>query len=479
MKLLPSLPASIWRLRPLSISLLALTLAGCSLAPHLAKPDAPIPAAWSGPAVGEGTSFGLDELVVDPVLCQLIQSAVQNNRDLRQAMLNVDAARLRYRVQGAERLPTIEGRTSLLRSKSSIDDPSGNGRQVSEVYRSEAAVPSFEVDLWGRLRNLSDAAFAEYLAEEQNAQSARLTLISEVMSVYVRRIGALARFEAVSGTLAARQRTLDLLTLRRDAGATSALELEDARGLTESAAADLEAVRRDVEHANNALLLLTGLIALPDMPQHASDSPTSVVTRLAAGAPSELLYNRPDVRAAEHALHARNADIGAARAAFFPRISLTGEAGSLSGDLSGLFAGGRSFWNFLPSIQIPIFSGGRNRSNLELATVRKEIAIAKYEGTVQVAFREVADALSTYQTLGRELSHRKALMESSKVSLALSEQRQKSGLDSNLRYLDAQRVALTNEVAFIDASTAMQVSIVQTFKALGGRWYQPATMPRS
>jgi multidrug efflux system outer membrane protein len=276
-------------------------------------------------------------------------------------------------------------------------------------------------------------------------------------------------------TLASREASLELTAKRRQAGAATALDYQEALGLTEQSRAELQRTDREVRQAGNALGLLVGISDLsPYLPARTADAPM-LVQEIAAGAPSALLENRPDILAAEHALQARNASIGAARAAFFPSISLTGLFGSSSADLSGLFESGQRAWSFTPQITLPIFAGGRNVANLDLATVRKDIAVAQYERTIQTAFREVSDALVATETLRREEASRLALAQSSQVALQLSEARYRGGVDSHLRYLDAQRSAYTDQIAYIDVSAQRQAALATLFKALGGGW--PAQQP--
>ncbi len=263
--------------------------------------------------------------------------------------------------------------------------------------------------------------------------------------------------------------SLELVSKRRQAGAATALDYQEALGLSEQAKAEYERIDRELQLANNALQLLVGVPhAIRGLPEQSAGSP--VIQNLAAGAPSELLMNRPDILAAEYQLKSRYASIGAARAAFFPSISLTGTLGSSSSDLSNLFEGGQRAWAFMPQINLPIFQGGRNQANLDLATVRKDMAVAQYEKTIQAAFREVSDALASTSTLRREEGSRLALAQASTEAQRLSEARYRSGVDSHLRYLEAQRSAFANQMAYIEVATQRQIAYANLFKALGGGW---------
>ena len=329
---------------------------------------------------------------------------------------------------------------------------------------------AFELDLFGRVRSLSEAALEEYLATESGARSARISLIAEVIDAYLARESARERGLHTERTLASREQSLQLIERRRAEGIGSALDLEQAKGLTEQARADLARMEREFRQSTNALTLLAGVSDMsPYLAPHDGATPM-LVQQLAAGTPSEMLANRPDILAAEHRLKARNADIGAARAAFFPRISLTGMFGSASSDLSDLFKGGQRAWSFAPQVTLPIFDAGRNLANLDLAKLRKDMAVAEYEQSIQTAFREVMDALAATDTLRRQEDAQRAQAASSQAALALSEARYRGGVDNYLRYLDAQRSDFANQIALIEVRTERQAALASLFRALGGGW---------
>ena len=465
------------KLIPLGILAVSIALSGCSLAPIYQRPDAPVPQKWNqGGRLGNddrassAASLDWQTFVTDGNLRRLVAQALNNNRDLRQALLNVEAARAQYRVQRADRLPSINAQGSGTRQRVP-SDLSGSGQsQIQETWQAGVGLTAFELDLFGRVRNLSQSALQEYLATEAAARSARISLVAEVIQVYLTRDGAQRRYLLTSQTLKSRETSLQLVARRRQAGTATALDYQEALGLTEQAKADLERIDREFRQASNALSLLIGAgDALPDLPE----TPVTcvlLVQDIAAGAPSELLEHRPDIQAAEHRLRARNADIGAARAAFFPRISLTGFLGSSSAELSNLFGPGQFAWSFAPQVSAPIFEGGRNRANLDLSTVRRDIAVASYEHAIQVAFREVADALATIDTLCREETARRALVRSSREALGLSEARYRAGVDDHLRYIDAQRSVFSNEISFIEVTTQRQIALATLFRTLGGGW---------
>ena len=460
----------------LAASVIALT--GCSMAPVHERPAAPVPAAWS--VVGEATataaqpssaaSLDWQSFVADKALRQLVELALANNRDLRQTLLNVQAARAQYRVQRADRLPGIEVQGNGNRQRTPADlNPSGQAG-VQSTWQAGVGMATFELDLFGRVRSLSQAALEEYLATEGAARAAHVSLVSEVIQAYLTRGGAQRRHALTTQTLETRETSLKLIARRREAGVATALDYQEARGLTEQAKADMERIDREFRQATNALRLLVGVTDVDGyLPAQPSED-LLLVQDIAAGTPSELLAHRPDIEAAEHRLRARNADIGAARAAFFPRISLTGMFGSSSVELSNLFDAGQRAWSFAPQISLPIFAGGRNRANLDLAEVRKDMAVAEYEKAIQTAFREVADALAATDTLRREEQAQRALADSSQEAMRLAEARYRSGVDGHLRYLDAQRQAFANQMAAIEVGTQRQIALTALFGALGGGW---------
>lgn len=451
----------------------SMALAGCtSMAPNYERPLAPVPSTWpmKGPtAAAEGT-LQWQDFIVDAQLQALVTAALENNRDLRQTLLNIQAARAQYGIQRADRLPSVSASGTGTRQRTPADVGGTASPMTTSSYQVGVGFTSFELDLFGRVASLSEAALQTYLASEQTGRAAQLTLIADVAQAYLTRDSAMRRLDLTRQTLDARERSLFLIEQRRRTGASSALDHEEVVGLTEQARADLARLQRELAQSENALRLLVGDA---DATAHLSTRSVSgpvALKELVPGIPASLLTRRPDILAAEHELKARNADIGAARAAFFPRLSLTGFLGSSSTDLSNLFHGGQSAWSFSPQLSLPIFDAGRNSANLSLAEVRKDIAIARYEASIQTAFREVADALAATDTLRREEVAKQALARSSAASLALSEARYRAGVDSHLRYLDAQRSSYANQVALIEIATQRQAALITLFRTLGGAW---------
>ncbi|PMZ98990.1 MULTISPECIES: efflux transporter outer membrane subunit [unclassified Pseudomonas] len=452
---------------------LALTLVGCSLAPTYQRPEAPVAAAWGDVAGHHGKSveqLDWQAFIVDPALRQLVATALDNNRSLRQTLLDIEQARAQYRIQRADRVPGLSAGASGNRQHLPADLSNSGREGVSSSYQVGLSLPEYEVDLFGRVKSLSDAALEQYLSTEEVGRAARIALIADVSQAYLSLDGAERRLALTRQTLASREDSLALVGQRRGAGTATALDHQEALGLVEQSRAELEGIVREQRQAYNALVLLLGSAeAAKSIPAERAQAPM-VLQDIAPGAPSALIERRPDILAAEHRLRARNADIGAARAAFFPRISLTGSFGTSSAQMSGLFDGGSRSWTFMPQLSLPLFDAGRNKAGLNLAEARKDSAVAAYEGTIQSAFREVADALAATDTLRREEAARRALADTSRATVTLARARYEGGVDNHLRYLDAQRSGYVNEAAFIEASTQRQLALVDLFRALGGGW---------
>lgn len=354
-----------------SALLIALTLGACSMAPTYERPAAPVADSWSG-AAAQRQGAAIDTLdwksfIVDAELRRLVGVALDNNRSLRQTLLDIEAARAQYRIQRADRVPGLNAAATGNRQRQPADLSAGNRSEVASSYQVGLALPEYELDLFGRVKSLTDAALQQYLASEEAARAARIALVAEVSQAYLSYDGALRRLALTRQTLVSREYSFALIDQRRAAGAATALDYQEALGLVEQARAEQERNLRQKQQAFNALVLLLGSDdAAQAIPRSPGQRP-KLLQDIAPGTPSELIERRPDILAAEHRLRARNADIGAARAAFFPRISLTGSFGTSSAEMSGLFDGGSRSWSFLPTLTLPIFDGGRNRANLSLA----------------------------------------------------------------------------------------------------------------
>lgn len=453
-----------------------LALSGCSLAPKYAQPEAPLPTTYPQMNTADGLRAALavpqwQGFVQSPALRGLVQQALTHNRDLRQTLLDVEAVRAQYRIQRADRLPSLQLQASGSRQRvpAELSQQQAAG-SVQSSYEAGVGLASFELDLFGGVRNLSDAALQQYLATESAAQATRITLTGEVMRSWLLRNSAHQRNLLAQQTLHSREAALVLIGERRRGGIASGLDAQEGRGLAAQARAEQERTDREYRQAGNALALLVGATDPSRLPQPESYGSAVLADAIIPGLPADLLARRPDIKAAEHRLRARHADIGAARAAFFPRISLTGAVGSSSVELSGLFNGGSRSWSFMPQITLPIFSRGRNAANLDVATIRRDVAVVAYEQAVQTAFRETADALAATETLGREQAARDELAQSSTESLRLAQLRYRQGVDGHLRYLDAQRRSFADRTSLIDVSTERQLAMAALFKSLGGGW---------
>jgi Cu(I)/Ag(I) efflux system outer membrane protein len=452
------------RLQHAAAALFAVLLPACSLAPDYVRPTAPIPSTLTAEnAVAPDAAYrltGRRDFFKDPRLRELIALSLEHNRDLRLATLAVAEAKARYGVQNAERLPRL--------------DAMGNAEYVGRLDRGGVAksyeaplAAAFELDLFGRLRSMSEAAFQSYMAKEESRKAAVISLVSQVAQSYFSERLAVERLRLARDNAASWRSSHAFIQRRVQSGQSSLLNLEQARSMVEFAAAGVAQREREALQADNALRLLTGSFAqrefspaVPLKKQHLSDLPQGVL--------SSVLLNRPDIMEAEHTLRAANADIGAARAAFFPSISLTGNLGYMSDDLSRLISPGSAFWSFLPAVRLPIFSGGRNTAELELAELRKEGSIVQYEKAVQNAFREVADALQSRSSFARQYQAQERYLASQRQVLALATSQYAGGAVSYLEVLDAQRNVFQAEQDLLEIRYGQLINDVSLYSALGG-----------
>ncbi|WP_457265866.1 efflux transporter outer membrane subunit [Pseudomonas sp. P5_C3] len=461
------------RISAFSTLVIAMLLGGCSLAPTYERPVAQVADNWAGESTKQGSPINQlvwQTFIVDPDLRRLVVIALDNNRSLRQTLLDIEQARAQYRIQRADRVPGLNGNAAGNRQRLPADLADNGRAGVASDYQVGLSLPEYELDLFGRVKSLSDSALQEYLATEDAARAAQIALIAEVSQAYLVHDGAQRRLDLTQQTLISREYSFALISQRRSNGTATALDYQEALGLVEQSRAEQESNLRQKQQAFNALVLLLGTKdATKSIPDRLQKEPM-LVQDIAPDTTSALIERRPDILAAEHRLQARNADIGAARAAFFPRISLTGSFGTSSAQMSGLFDGGSRSWSFVPNLSLPLFDAGRNSAGLSLAEARKDSAVAAYEGTIQTAFREVADALAATDTLRREEAARRALANTSSETLKLAKARYEGGIDSHLRYLDAQRTSFVNETAFIEVCTQRQIALVDLFRSLGGGW---------
>jgi multidrug efflux system outer membrane protein len=459
-------------------------LAGCvNLAPDYAAPASPVPQALPSSGVEAATPLdvGWRSFFVEPRLQGTIELALANNRDLRVAALNIERARAQYGIARAGLFPTVEAGAGGSRSRTPGSLSNSGEPRISSQYSANLGLTSYEIDLFGRVRNLGEAALQSYFQTEATQRGTQISLVASVATAWLQLAADEQRLQLARHTLESQRKSFDLVERSHRLGAQSGLALAQAQSTVDAARADVAAFDSQVEQDRNALALLVGATPpaelLPVIGTDTTDATTATTATAAtqllvppAGLPSSVLQQRPDVLAAEHALRASNADIGAARAAFFPRIALTASAGTASSTLSGLFAGGSKAWSFAPSVSVPIFDGGANRANLRVAQAQQQIQIATYEKTVQTAFREVADALAERRTLAERLDAQRSLLGATSRSFALSQSLFRSGASNYLDVLDAQRAHYAAQQTLIGLQLTEQTNRLSIYKALGGGW---------
>jgi len=457
-------------MRKILLSVSVLALSACSLAPDYRRPDAPVPAAW--PAAEKAVAGAVRPdgnwraTFPDPRLQGLIAAALEHNRDLRIAVARVDEARALAGIARADRFPGVD--LAAQRSAALLPaDVSGAGRQVNtQRYDVNLGVAAFELDFWGRVKNLDDAARAGFLASEYARRAFRLSLVADVANAYLSLVELDERLALAEATVKSRDATRALIAKRRDVGLAGDLDFLQADGALQSARGELANLARQRSAADNALRLLVG--TAPELPAGRNLAQQGLVADIAVGLPSDVLLSRPDVLAAEQRLIAANANIGAARAAFLPKILLTAAAGTASASLNGLFSAGSRAWSFVPAMRLPLFDAGRVGDNVDLATARKVIAVAEYEKTIQQAFREVADLLDARRQLAEQLAAQEANAEAQGRRLALVDARYKAGVSSHLELLDAQRDQFAAQQSALTVRRQLLSTVASFYKALGG-----------
>lgn len=452
----------------LSAALLG-ALSACSFTPPLQVPAAPVPASvGSGPVAEDFRLPQWRNYFSDPALQALIDKALLNNRDMRVAVARVEEARAQYGVQSADRLPSFNANAGGSMSRTPGVLTSSGKDSISHRYDVNLGLLSYELDFWGRVKSLSEAAKANYLATEEAQRAFQLSLIADVANGWYS-ARALDEQAAYAGkTVAAREESLRVASRRLEAGTASRLDQLQAETALDSARADAASYARRAENARNALNLLVGEpVALPAAKGDALTE-LPLAQALPEGLPSTVLLARPDVRQAEQSLIAAHANIGAARAAFFPKVSLVGSAGVASNELGDLFGGNRMAWSFAPSISLPIFDGGRNQANLDIAQARKVVAVAQYEKTIQSAFADVANVFSDQKWLAEQFAAQSRLAERQAERLKLADLRYQSGLVGYLDLLDAQREHYSAALALVEVKRARLAAAAQAYKVLGG-----------
>lgn len=473
-------------------------LAACTLEPRYRAPALPVPQQWpippttpaspapaSTPAAGLSTlpvpanpgriggtrnavDIGWRDFFADPHLQQIIGSALENNRDLRVAVLNIQLARSQYLVQRANSFPQLNANGSY--TKERLPAAEFGFPITAAFYQVGVALSSFEIDLFGRVRSLNHAALQQYLARTEARRSAQLSLIAEVAQSYLTLQSDRQLLKLAQDTLKSQQASYDITVKEHTAGQVSGLDVAQADSTVETARSDVARYDGNIAQDIDALQLLVGApVQTSDLPPALDDS-TFAIAALPAQLPSTVLLRRPDVLEAEHQLRADNADIGAARAAFFPAISITGSAGNLDPSFTQLFAKGTGTWQFAPQVSLPLFRGGALVGGLAEAKVSRSIAVAQYEKAIQTAFREVADALALTDTLERQREAQDALVRATGRAYDLSQQLYKAGRSSYLNVLDSQRSYYSAQQSLIATELAQQDNRVTLYKALGGGW---------
>lgn len=458
----------------------ALALAGCvSMAPKYRVPEPPVPKAWpegasykamSGETSGRpAADMAWQAFYEDARLQKVLDLALRNNRDLRIAALNTEKARAYYRIQRAELFPMVNavGYGSKQRLPASV---SGTGQSIiAEQYAANLGISAWELDFFGRVRSLKNRALEQYLATEQARNSAQMSLLAEVANVYLTLAADREGLKLTQETLASQETSYKLIHRRFEVGASSELDSYRARISVETARGDAARYTRMVAMDENALHLLVGSPVPPEWLPEVLGSVTSLKD-ITPGLPSDVLTRRPDILMAENQLKAANANIGAARAAFFPRISLTTSIGTMDSDLSGLFKSGSGAWTFSPQVVLPIFDMGARRANLKVANTDRDIHLAQYEKAIQVAFKEVADALAQRGTLDDQLAAQEALTKALEGTHRLASARYNAGIDGYLGVLDAQRSLAAAQQGLISLRRAKYGNLITLYKALGGGW---------
>lgn len=458
-------------MRPARILAMALAaaLAGCATPPQIERPQVETPAAWrDAPATPLGVAdLPWGELFRTPELTALIDEALRNNRDLRIAAERIEFARARYGIERSFLFPSVAADAAYTRSRE--PSPFSPDNTEGEVTSLGLAVPIWEIDLWGRIRSLTEAARRDLLASVETRRALETTLVSEVALGYLDLLDLDAELAVAEDTARTRRESLRLVSARFRGGIVSALDLRQAEALLASAEQTIADLKRRIGQTENALSVLLGRNPGP-IARSTTLSTYPTLPQLPAGLPSALLERRPDIRAAEQALASTQANVDAARKAFFPTISLTAFLGFISPAFAALLESGRSAWSITPAVTLPIFTAGRLEANLEAAQSQQRIALERYVQAVQIAFREVEDALVAYQRLSEQREAQVRVVMANRERLRLSELRYKGGVADYSEVLDSQRDLFNSELALVQTTRGYYASVVQAYRALGGGW---------
>jgi outer membrane protein, multidrug efflux system len=472
----------------LTAFLASAALSACTLMPHYQRPHSPVPNNWPADAVSPSAApaisadqIGWREFFTDPRLQRLVQLALDNNRNLRIAVLNVAASEAQFRVQRGNLFPAISATGSELAERIPPNGsiplggaavPSGPSAITLHEYTAGIGFTNYELDLFGRQRSLTTQAFEQYLAQSESRRSTQISLVAEVASDYFAVLADEALVNITQETLQSESESYELTKAMYQHDTTTLLALRQAESAADAARASLAQYQRELAQDSHALTLVLGQEIPADLPSGKDLNAEGLLAAVPEGLPSDLLTYRPDILSAEHMLRAANADIGAARAAFFPEIQLTASGGTASGRLSGLFRAGTGAWTVAPTITLPIFNGGQNVANLDLAHIEKNVAVAQYELAIQTAFREVSDALSAGGTYVEQRQAQEALVAADAEAFRLAQMRFRSGVDSYLATLDAERSLYSAQQGLVSVRQAELANRVTLYKALGGGWQQ-------
>ena len=452
-------------LRPLMFIAVAV-LSGCTMIPNYERPAAPVAAEYPGVTEPQVATAAADiswrDFVAEERLQQLIELALANNRDLRVALLNVEQSRAQYRITRSSSVPRVDAGGGFTRQRTA--------GITAEQWSADVGTTAYEIDLFGRVRSLNEQALERYFATEEAQRSAQISLVAEVAIQYFALRQAQEQLLLARQTLAAVEESYSLNKATTEAGATSELDLRTAEGQVQTAKINVLTYEREATQAHNALVLLVGQTLPTDLSAPRAFSDNRMLADIPAGLPAALVQRRPDILAAEHTLKAANADIGAARAAFFPSLSFTGSIGSASTELSRLFGAGTGAWSFAPQITVPLFTGGQLRAELDVAQVSMRIEVANYEKAIQVAFREVADALIANSSYTTQIQAEAALINAQQIRFDLANARYRQGEDSYLNVLSAQRDLYSAQQGLLQTQYDKLASQISLYKALGGGW---------
>jgi outer membrane protein, multidrug efflux system len=485
--------------RIFTVWLAAAALSACTLMPHYQRPQSPVPDRWpadagDAAAAASGASVFADQIgwrdfFTDPRLQRLVEIALENNRNLRIAVLNVSASEAQFRIQRGNLFPAISASGSGLAERlpangalplggvggsggSNTEVPSGGAATTFHYYTAGIGFTNYELDLFGRERSLTTQAFEQYLAQSEARRSTQISLVAEVATDYFAVLADDELVKVTQETLQNEIESYDLTMAMYQRDTATLLSLRQAESVVDAARASLAQYERQLAQDTHALTLVLGQELPADLPPAKDMNAEGLLAQVPEGLPSNLLTHRPDIGAAEHTLQAANANIGAARAAFFPSIQLTASGGTASNRLKDLFGTGTGTWSFAPTITLPIFTGGQNRANLDLAHIEKNVAVAQYELAIQTAFREVSDALSARGAYVDQRRAQEAMAAADADAYRLAQIRFRSGVDNYLATLDAQRSLYAAQQALVTVRQAELANQVTLYKALGGGWQE-------